>query len=132
FKKNGRTDGNLRTFGTSRQAATELFGRNETQGNLMVALLHSPEILILDEPTVGIDVHSRHMINTYLKELNQSGMTIIYTSHQLDETEKLCDRVCIIDHGKVITEGNTQALISNGKGLHDLFIELTGNQLRDK
>jgi ABC-2 type transport system ATP-binding protein len=99
--------------------------------NLMVALMHEPDILILDEPTVGIDVHSRHLINTYLVELNKKGMTIIYTSHQLDETEKLCDRVCIIDHGKVITEGITSELTANGKGLHDLFIELTGNQLRD-
>ncbi len=99
--------------------------------NLMVALMNRPQILILDEPTVGIDVHSRHLINTYLQELNRNGMTVIYTSHQLDETEKLCDRVCIIDHGKVIAEGVTSELTANGKGLHDRFIELTGKQLRD-
>ncbi len=123
----------------------EQFGLNEHRGkllqnysggmkrrvNLMIALMHEPEILILDEPTVGIDVHSRHLINTYLVELNKGGMTIIYTSHQLDETEKLCNRVCIIDHGMVITEGATSELTAGGKGLHDLFIELTGKQLRD-
>lgn len=99
--------------------------------NLMVALMHDPEILILDEPTVGIDVHSRHMINTYLQELNKNGMTILYTSHQLDETEKLCDQVCIIDHGKLLVEGKTAELTSDGRSLHHHFIELTGKQLRD-
>lgn len=99
--------------------------------NLMVALMHNPEILILDEPTVGIDVHSRHMINSYLQELNRKGMTIIYTSHQLDETEKLCDNVCIIDHGKLLVEGKTSELLADGQSLHHHFIELTGKQLRD-
>ena len=99
--------------------------------NLMIALLHSPEILILDEPTVGIDVHSRHMINTYLQELNANGMTIVYTSHQLDETEKLCNEVCIIDRGKLLIEGKTTDLLSDGQSLHHHFIELTGKQMRD-
>lgn len=99
--------------------------------NLMVALLHNPRILILDEPTVGIDVHSRHMINTYLKELNANGMTIVYTSHQLDETEKLCDEVCIIDNGMLLIEGKTADLLADGRSLHHHFIELTGKQLRD-
>lgn len=99
--------------------------------NLMVALMHNPELLILDEPTVGIDVHSRHMINTYLKDLNEKGMTILYTSHQLDETEKLCDQVCIIDNGKLLIEGKTSELLADGRSLHQHFIELTGKQLRD-
>ncbi|MFC2175883.1 ABC transporter ATP-binding protein [Bacteroidota bacterium] len=99
--------------------------------NLMVALLHNPEILILDEPTVGIDVHSRHMINTFLQELNTKGMTIVYTSHQLDETETLCDEVCIIDRGKLLIEGKTTDLVADGHSLHHHFIQLTGKQLRD-
>lgn len=125
----------------------EKFGLNEHQGkpissysggmkrrvNLMVALLHTPEILILDEPTVGVDVHSRNLINSYLKELNEAGMTMIYTSHQLEETEKLCDRMAIIDHGKLIAEGQTSELLSKveGSNLNDLFIHLTGTQTRD-
>lgn len=101
--------------------------------NLMVALLHDPKILILDEPTVGIDVHSRHMINTYLKELNNGGMTMIYTSHQLEETEKVCDQLAIMDHGKLIAHGTTSEMLAKVEGhtLNDLFIHLTGNQLRD-
>ena len=101
--------------------------------NLMVALLHNPKILILDEPTVGIDVHSRLMINTYLKKLNEGGMTMIYTSHQLEEAEKLCDQLAIMDYGKVIAEGETQELLSQTEGqtLNDVFIHHTGNKLRD-
>lgn len=129
-----KADELMEAFGLSEHRGKQLqhySGGMRRRVNLMIALLHEPEILILDEPTVGIDVHSRHMINTYLKALNKSGMTIIYTSHQLDETEKLCDQVCIIDHGKLLIEGRTSELISSDKSLHDLFIELTGKQLRD-
>ena len=129
-----KADELMEAFGLSEHRAKQLqnySGGMKRRVNLMVALLHNPEILILDEPTVGIDVHSRHMINTYLKELNANGMTIVYTSHQLDETEKLCDQVCIIDHGKLLIEGSTAELISDGNSLHHHFIELTGKQLRD-
>lgn len=124
----------IEAFGLAEHKSKQLqnySGGMKRRVNLMVALLHSPEILILDEPTVGIDVHSRHMINTYLKELNANGMTIVYTSHQLDETEKLCDEVCIIDNGKLLIEGKTADLVSDGNSLHHHFIELTGKQLRD-
>ncbi|MDC0303991.1 ABC transporter ATP-binding protein [Flavobacteriales bacterium] len=124
----------METFGLSEHKGKLLqnySGGMKRRVNLMVALLHDPEILILDEPTVGIDVHSRHMINTYLQELNAKGMTIIYTSHQLDETEKLCNEICIIDRGKLLIEGKTADLVSDGLSLHHHFIELTGKQLRD-
>lgn len=129
-----KTNELMDAFGLSEHKDKQLqnySGGMKRRVNLMVALLHSPEILILDEPTVGIDVHSRHMINTYLKELNANGMTIVYTSHQLDETEKLCDEVCIIDNGKLLIEGKTADLVSDGHSLHHHFIELTGKQLRD-
>jgi ABC-2 type transport system ATP-binding protein len=129
-----KTDELMEAFGLAEHRGKQLqnySGGMKRRVNLMVALMHGPEILILDEPTVGIDVHSRHMINTYLQELNRGGMTIVYTSHQLDETEKLCDRVCIIDHGKLLIEGKTSELLSDGHSLHHHFIELTGNQLRD-
>jgi ABC-2 type transport system ATP-binding protein len=124
----------MKEFGLEEHKGKQLqnySGGMKRRVNLMVALMHDPEILILDEPTVGIDVHSRHMINTYLQELNKNGMTILYTSHQLDETEKLCDQVCIIDHGKLLVEGKTSELVSDGRSLHHHFIELTGKQLRD-
>lgn len=129
-----KTDELMQAFGLAEHRGKLLqnySGGMKRRVNLMVALLHDPEILILDEPTVGIDVHSRHMINTFLQELNAKGMTIVYTSHQLDETEKLCNEVCIIDRGKLLIEGKTTDLVSDGQSLHHHFIELTGKQLRD-
>lgn len=78
--------------------------------NIGAALLHSPKILIMDEPTVGIDPQSRnHILNT-VKKLNKEGMTILYTSHYMEEVELLCDRIYIMDHGKIIAEGTKQQL----------------------
>lgn len=102
--------------------------------NLIAGLLHHPKILILDEPTTGVDVQSRSMILEFLHELSRGGTTIIYTSHYLEEAQNLCDTVAIIDQGKVIIQGNTQAIIESKKEYTDLesvFLELTGRKLRD-
>lgn len=102
--------------------------------NLMVGLLHGPRILFLDEPTVGIDVQSRAMINAYLQKLNANGTTIIYTSHHMDEAERMCDGIGIIDRGKLIVEGSPKELLSANTdctSLEDIFLKLTGKQLRD-
>lgn len=102
--------------------------------NLMVGLLHGPRILFLDEPTVGIDVQSRALINAYLQKLNANGTTIIYTSHHMDEAERMCDGIGIIDKGKLIVEGSPQELLSANtdcNSLEDIFLKLTGKQLRD-
>lgn len=102
--------------------------------NLLAAVLHNPKILFLDEPTVGIDVQSKKVILDYLEELNQSGTTIIYTSHYMEEAEKICDRVGIIDEGSIITEGTPTELLAEHKeckNLEDIFIKLTGKKLRD-
>jgi ABC-2 type transport system ATP-binding protein len=102
--------------------------------NLMVGLLHGPRILFLDEPTVGIDVQSRAMINAYLQKLNANGTTIIYTSHHMDEAERMCDGIGIIDRGKLIVEGSPKELLSANtdcNSLEDIFLKLTGKQLRD-
>lgn len=74
--------------------------------NIAAALLHRPEILIMDEPTVGIDPQSRNHILETVKRLNEEGMTIIYTSHYMEEVEYLCTRLGIVDHGKLIAIGN--------------------------
>ncbi|HTS66871.1 MAG TPA: ABC transporter ATP-binding protein [Candidatus Acidoferrales bacterium] len=73
--------------------------------NLAAALLHSPSILLLDEPTVGVDPQSRNAIFSNLEELKSQGKTLVYTTHYMEEAERLCDRVIIIDHGKVIASG---------------------------
>ncbi len=79
--------------------------------NIGAALLHKPELLIMDEPTVGIDPQSRnHILDTVL-ELNRQGMTIIYTSHYMEEVEYLCSRLCIMDQGKIIASGTQQELV---------------------
>lgn len=78
--------------------------------NIAAALLHRPEILIMDEPTVGIDPQSRNHILETVKKLNRDGMTVIYTSHYMEEVEYLCTRIGIIDHGKIIALGEKDEL----------------------
>lgn len=102
--------------------------------NLIAGILHNPKILFLDEPTVGVDVQSKNVIIEYLKELNQEGMTIIYTSHHLVEAQSLCTKIAIIDQGKIYAQGTSQELIAQTKGsknLEDVFIAITGKELRD-
>lgn len=84
--------------------------------NIGAALMHEPELLIMDEPTVGIDPQSRNHILETVKKLNEKGMTIIYTSHYMEEVEFLCDRVAIIDHGEVIAVGSKTELCSRLAG----------------
>lgn len=78
--------------------------------NIGAALMHEPELLIMDEPTVGIDPQSRNHILETVKKLNEKGMTVIYTSHYMEEVEHLCERVAIVDHGKVIAVGTKTEL----------------------
>ncbi len=81
--------------------------------NIGAAILHNPDLLIMDEPTVGIDPQSRNHILETVKQLNQQGMTIIYTSHYMEEVEYLCTRIGIIDHGKLIASGTVPELREN-------------------
>lgn len=79
--------------------------------NLAAALLHKPSLLLCDEPTVGVDPQSRNAIFDYLQELNRAGLTIIYSTHYMEEATRLCSRVGIIDHGKILAEGTIDALL---------------------
>lgn len=102
--------------------------------NLIVGMLHTPKILFLDEPTVGVDVHSKNVIIEFLKELNEKGTTIVYTSHHLTEAENFCTDIAIIDRGEIFAHDTPKNLIKateNASNLEDVFIELTGKQLRD-
>ncbi|UZW55145.1 ABC transporter ATP-binding protein [Sphingobium sp. JS3065] len=76
------------------------------------AMVHSPPILVLDEPTAGVDVQLRQQLWAYVRELNRQGVTIVLTTHYLEEAEQLCDRIAIINHGKVITDKPTRELIA--------------------
>jgi ABC-2 type transport system ATP-binding protein len=101
--------------------------------NLAIGVMHNPQVLFLDEPTVGVDVQTRHAILNYLMELNRNGTTLIYTSHQLSEAEDLCKEVALLDDGKIITQGNIDKLLKDHKNesLEGLFIELTGKEYRN-
>jgi ABC-2 type transport system ATP-binding protein len=92
--------------------------------NIGAALLHQPELLIMDEPTVGIDPQSRsHILDTVLK-LSAKGITIIYTTHYMEEAENLCTRICIMDEGKIIASGTQQELVELVKEKTQINIKL--------
>jgi ABC-2 type transport system ATP-binding protein len=104
-----------------------LSGGMKRQVNLIAALLHRPSLLFLDEPTAGVDVHSRQVIIENLKNLHQSGMTVIYTSHDMKEAEALCTDVALMDHGRIICRGIPRELTvrESVSSLEDLFIKKT-------
>ena len=101
--------------------------------NLIMALVHDPEIAFLDEPTVAMDPQSRHAVWDFIKELKKQGKTVILTTHYMEEAEALCDRVGIIDKGKVIALGSPEGLIKSNEAhdLEDVFIKLTGRRIRE-
>jgi len=89
--------------------------------------------LFLDEPTVGVDVQTRHAIIHYLLELNKNGTTLVYTSHQLSEAEGLCEQVALIDDGKIVAQDSLDKLLVhyNEESLEHLFLKLTGKEYRN-
>ncbi|QBP41905.1 ABC transporter ATP-binding protein [Paenisporosarcina antarctica] len=89
----------------------EYSGGMKRRINIAAALLHDPKILILDEPTVGIDPQSRNHIFDMIRALKEEGVTIIYSTHYMEEVEVLCDDIAIIDNGKIITQGNLKELL---------------------
>jgi ABC-2 type transport system ATP-binding protein len=89
------------------------------------ALVHEPELLILDEPTAGVDVKQRHDLWQYLRDLNQKGTTIILTSHYLEEVEELCSDIAIINHGRIVAEGTKEEFIRDGSTLEQKYLEIT-------
>ncbi len=105
--------------------------------NIACALGHNPDLLIFDEPTVGIDPQSRNFILERIKLLNKQGTTILYTSHYMEEIELLCNRIAIMDSGKIIALGTKQELVSlvssdnPNMSLEEVFLSLTGKSLRD-
>jgi ABC-2 type transport system ATP-binding protein len=106
--------------------------------NLAAGLLHDPEILLLDEPTVGVDPQSRNAIFENLEELRARGKALLYTTHYMEEVERLADRVVIVDHGRVVADDTLEMLRGRGApvsgeqaSLESVFLALTGRALRD-
>ena len=96
--------------------------------NLAVALLHEPKLLLLDEPTVGVDPQSRNHIYQTLARLNESGVTILLSTHIMEEAQRLCSRVTLVDQGKDIFSGEMNKI----DNLEKFFLEKTGRGLRDE
>ena len=111
----------------SNKQVQKFSGGMKRRVNLAIGVIHSPRILFLDEPTVGVDVHTGQAIINYLKELNKKGTTLVYTSHQLSEAEILCERIALIDNGEIIAHDTLTNLLQDHKqeGLESLFINLT-------
>ena len=111
----------------------QLSGGMKRRLQIAIAIALNPEILILDEPTAGVDVALRHDLWNFLQELHKEGKTILLTTHYIDEAELLCERVGIINNGKLVAEDTVSNLkVSTNKSkLEDVFLELTGRKLDD-
>src|SRR5262249_5334430 len=105
--------------------------------NLAAGLLHDPDILLLDEPTVGVDPQSRNAIFGNLEELKRRGKALLYTTHYMEEAERLADRIVVVDHGKVVANDTLEGLYAgvgaaaDQRSLESVFLTLTGRSLRD-
>ena len=116
----------------------ELSGGQKQRFSIACALVNHPEVLFLDEPTTGLDPQAKHNLWKLIRKLNLSGMTIILTTHNMEEAERLCHKVAIMDKGKIMSEGSPKNLIAKfdianaEKGnLENVFLHLTGRGLRE-
>lgn len=113
--------------------AKEYSGGMVRRVSTVMALVHGPKVALLDEPTVAMDPVSRRAVWDFIKELKQNGMAIVLTTHYMEEAEYLCDRVGIIDEGRLIALGSPVELMKehSAKDLEEVFIKLTGKELRE-
>jgi ABC-2 type transport system ATP-binding protein len=133
----------------ARQRVRTLSGGQQRRLNLACALAHEPALLLLDEPTVGIDVQSRDSIFASIRDLCQRGSAVVFTTHHLEEAEQLCDRIAIVDHGRLVAEGTLDELcesceigsrwrldgphvsvVRHRTGLERVYVEITGKGVR--
>jgi len=121
-------------IGDAKRRAGKYSGGMKRRLSLILALINNPQIAFLDEPTVAMDPQSRHAVWDLLKELRKEDKTIILTTHNMEEAEELCDRVGIIDHGKLIALGTPEELITENQvnNLEELFLKLTGRTIREE
>jgi ABC-2 type transport system ATP-binding protein len=136
------SDIKLEDAGTKRFG--QLSGGQQQRVSLVIALIHDPRLVLLDEPTTGLDPQSRRQLWERMEAMREKGHAILLTTHSMEEAEAVCDRIAIIDHGKVITVDTPQALIDKNRDnpdvisasrrgkitLEDVFIGLTGRAIR--
>jgi ABC-2 type transport system ATP-binding protein len=103
----------------------KLSGGLKRRAMLGRALVHTPDLLILDEPTAGVDVEQRRDLWAYLKELNEGGKTIILTSHYLEEIQYLCNDIAVINKGTIVWQGSKSEFMKDGKSVEERYLELT-------
>jgi len=124
-----------------RKEPVEIFsGGMQRRINMAIAIIHQPAFLLMDEPTVGADPQSRENMFETIEKLRDQGTTILYTTHYMEEAERLCNHIAIMDEGCIIAMGNLEQLlalrdqnreVARPHGLQELFIQLTGKTLRD-
>ncbi len=110
-----RVDEVLRVIGLTDRAddrAGEFSGGMKRRLNIGIGMLHGPKLLILDEPTVGVDPQSRNAILDSVEELATEGLAVLYTTHYMEEAERLCDRIAVVDQGRIIAEGTRRELVA--------------------
>ncbi len=122
----------------------ELSGGQQQRFSLLIATIHDPALVLLDEPTAGLDPQARRQLWDRIERFRKEGRSILLTTHSMEEAQAVCDRVAIMDHGKILTVGTPAALIAAHRDdpqvrqaahgavtLEDVFIALTGRELRD-
>jgi len=123
-----------------KEAIKQFSGGMQRRINLAIALMQQPKFLMMDEPTVGVDPQSRENIFDTIEKIRDQGTTMLYTTHYMEEAERLCNHIAIMDEGRIIALGTLEELlalrnqnreIQRPHGLQELFIQLTGKTLRD-
>ena len=127
-------------FDRRKEPVKKFSGGMQRRINMAIALMHQPAFLMMDEPTVGVDPQSREHIFDTIEKLRDQGTTILYTTHYMEEAERLCNRIAIMDEGQIVALGTLEQLLAmrdqnrevqRPHGLQELFIQLTGKTLRD-
>ncbi|MFG3258065.1 ABC transporter ATP-binding protein [Streptomyces sp. NPDC048172] len=131
-----RADAMLETVGLTEKANVrddKLSGGQAQRLSIACALVHDPELVFLDEPTTGLDPQARRNLWDLLRQINAEGRTVVLTTHYMDEAETLCDRVAVMDNGRVLRVGPPRELIAElgVDSLEDVFLQLTGREYRE-
>jgi ABC-2 type transport system ATP-binding protein len=129
-RRRERCDEVLRVIGLAERAddrADTFSGGMKRRLNIGIGLLHEPRLLILDEPTVGVDPQSRNAILESVEHLATEGMAVLYTTHYMEEAERLCDRIAIVDEGRIVAEGTRPELVATIGGQDVVRLEVAGD-----